>query len=194
MKIKVNNKEYEVEIAKTEEEKEKGLSNIEYLPDDEGMLFIYEEPQEVGFWMKDTLIPLDIIFIDDEEEVISVHQGVPNDETPIVEDNVLYVLEVPVNSGIKPGDEVEFEEEDEEEKSKSMNNKMLVLDENGDVQMELEGGERIFSRKNTRILIKFALKADKTKQDKDYKNLGKKIFKFLDIQESNNPEYVELKD
>jgi uncharacterized membrane protein (UPF0127 family) len=73
MKIKVNNKEYEVEIARTEEEKEQGLSNIEYLPDDEGMLFIYDEPQEVGFWMKDTLIPLDIIFIDDEEEVISVH-------------------------------------------------------------------------------------------------------------------------
>jgi hypothetical protein len=71
---------------------------------------------------------------------------------------------------------------------------MLVLDENGNVQMELEGGERIFSRKNTRVLIKFALKANKTKQDKDYKNLGKKIFKFLDVQENNNPEYVELKD
>lgn len=194
MKIKVNSKEYEVEIAKTEEEKEQGLSNIEYLPDDEGMLFIYDEPQEVGFWMKDTLIPLDIIFIDDEEEVISVHQGIPNDETPIVEDNVLYVLEVPTGSGIKPGDEVEFEDEESEKESKQFNNKMLVLDENGNVQMELEGGERIFSRKNTRVLIKFALKANKTKQDKDYKNLGKKIFKFLDVQENNNPEYVELKD
>ena len=191
MKVRVNNKEYDVEVARTEEEKEIGLSNIEYLPDDEGMLFIYDTPQEVGFWMKDTLIPLDIIFINDEEEVISVHQGVPNDETPIIEDDVLYVLEVPAGSGIKTGDEVEFEDE---ENSKPLNNKMLVLNENGEVQMELEGGERIFSRKNTKVLIKFALKADKTKQDKDYKNLGKKIFKFLDIQESNNPEYVELKD
>lgn len=191
MKIRVNNKEYDVEVARTEEEKEIGLSNIEYLPDDEGMLFIYDTPQEVGFWMKDTLIPLDIVFINDEEEVISVHQGIPNDETPIIEDNVLYVLEVPAGSGIKTGDEIEFEDE---ENSKPLNNKMLVLNENGEVQMELEGGERIFSRKNTKVLIKFALKADKTKQDKDYKNLGKKIFKFLDIQESNNPEYVELKD
>jgi hypothetical protein len=141
--------------------------------------------------MKDTLIPLDIIFINDEEEVVSVHQGIPNDETPIIEDDVLYVLEVPADSGIKTGDEIEFEDE---ENSKPLNNKMLVLNENGEVQMELEGGERIFSRKNTKVLIKFALKADKTKQDKDYKNLGKKIFKFLDIQESNNPEYVELKD
>lgn len=191
MKVRVNNKEYDVEVARTEEEKEIGLSNIEYLPDDEGMLFIYDTPQEVGFWMKDTLIPLDIIFINDEEEVISVHQGIPNDETPIIEDDVLYVLEVPAGSGIKTGDEIEFEDE---ENSKPLNNKMLVLNENGEVQMELEGGERIFSRKNTKVLIKFALKADKTKQDKDYKNLGKKIFKFLDIQESNNPEYVELKD
>lgn len=191
MKVRVNNKEYDVEVARTEEEKEIGLSNIEYLPDDEGMLFIYDTPQEVGFWMKDTLIPLDIIFINDEEEVISVHQGVPNDETPIIEDDVLYVLEVPADSGIKTGDEIEFEDEED---SKPLNNKMLVLNENGEVQMELEGGERIFSRKNTKVLIKFALKADKTKQDKDYKNLGKKIFKFLDIQESNNPEYVELKD
>lgn len=191
MKVRVNNKEYDVEVARTEEEKEIGLSNIEYLPDDEGMLFVYDTPQEVGFWMKDTLIPLDIIFINDEEEVISVHQGIPNDETPIIEDNVLYVLEVPAGSGIKTGDEIEFEDE---ENSKPLNNKMLVLNENGEVQMELEGGERIFSRKNTKVLIKFALKADKTKQDKDYKNLGKKIFKFLDIQESNNPEYVELKD
>lgn len=191
MKVRVNNKEYDVEVARTEEEKEVGLSNIEYLPDDEGMLFVYDTPQEVGFWMKDTLIPLDIIFINDEEEVISVHQGIPNDETPIIKDNVLYVLEVPAGSGIKTGDEIEFEDE---ENSKPLNNKMLVLNENGEVQMELEGGERIFSRKNTKVLIKFALKADKTKQDKDYKNLGKKIFKFLDIQESNNPEYVELKD
>ena len=191
MKVRVNNKEYDVEVARTEEEKETGLSNIEYLPDDEGMLFIYDTPQEVGFWMKDTLIPLDIVFINDEEEVISVHQGIPNDETPIIEDDVLYVLEVSAGSGIKTGDEIEFEDE---ENSKPLNNKMLVLNENGEVQMELEGGERIFSRKNTKVLIKFALKADKTKQDKDYKNLGKKIFKFLDIQESNNPEYVELKD
>jgi uncharacterized membrane protein (UPF0127 family) len=44
MKVRVNNKEYDVEVARTEEEKEIGLSNIEYLPDDEGMLFIYDTP------------------------------------------------------------------------------------------------------------------------------------------------------
>lgn len=191
MKIKVNNKEFNVEVARTDAEKEIGLSNIHYLSDDEGMLFIYNEPQEVSFWMKDTFIPLDIIFINDEEEVISVYKGIPEDETPITENNVLYVLEVLQGSGINQGDEVDFEEDVEEQIT---NKKMLVLDENGDVQMELDGGERIFSRKNTKVLIKFALKAYKTKQDKDYKTVGKKLFKFLNIQENNNPEYVELKD
>ena len=47
------------------------------LASDEGMLFIYEEPDTVAFWMKDTDIPLDIVFIDEDEEVISVKQGIP---------------------------------------------------------------------------------------------------------------------
>jgi hypothetical protein len=53
--------------------------------------------------------------------------------------------------------------------------------------MELEGGERIFSRKDTRVLIRLANKAYKTKDISDYKKLGKKLFQFLDVQESNSP-------
>lgn len=66
MKVKIGNKEYKVKIASTDEEKAKGLQGVESLPEDEGMLFIYEEPQTVGFWMEDTEIPLDIIFIDSD--------------------------------------------------------------------------------------------------------------------------------
>ena len=73
-------------------------------------------------------------------------------------------------------------------------NKMMVLDENGDVQMQLDGGERIFSRHDTKILIKFAKKAYDSKDPEDYKKLGKKLFKFLEIQMGNETQYVELKD
>ena len=66
---------------------------------------------------------------------------------------------------------------------------MKVLNEKGEIQMELSGGERIFSRLNTKILIKFAKKADFTKNDNDYKALGKRVFKFLTIQDSNDPQY-----
>ena len=189
MKIRIANKEYEVQVAKTEEEKEQGLQGVNYLPDNEGMLFIYEEPQELSFWMEDTPLPLDVIFIDEDYEVISVHKGEPNSTTPMTEKDVLYVLELNQGSGVKPGDELELE--DEEESSNKPNGKMLVLDENGETQMQLEGGERIFSRKNTKILIKLADKAYNSKNDKDYEKLGKKIFQFLDKQDSNTPEYVE---
>lgn len=186
MKIEIGDKEYKVKVAKTEEEKMKGLQDIESLPEDEGMLFIYDSPQDVAYWMKDTKIPLDIVFINDDEEVISVKQGKPLSEDLIEEDGVLYVLEVNVDSGIQPGDDFDMEGDDEEK-----DNTMKVLASDGTIQMELEGGERIFSRKNTKVLIKYAKKAYKTKEDKDYKALGKRLFKFLHTQDTNEPEYVE---
>lgn len=73
-----------VEIADTPAERAKGLMFRESLAPGHGMLFVYEEPQPVAFWMKNTLIPLDIIFIDAAGRVAHVHEGaVPRDETPI---------------------------------------------------------------------------------------------------------------
>lgn len=186
MKIEIGDKEYNVEVARTEEEKIKGLQEKESLGEDEGMLFIYDEPQELAFWMKDTAIPLDIVFIDEDGEVISVQQGQPYDETLLEEDGVMYVLEVNQNSGIQPGDEFDMEDDDDDKQPV-----MKVLAPDGSTQMELEGGERIFSRKNTKTLIKMAKRAYSSELDKDYKALGKKVFKYLHIQDTNTPEYVD---
>lgn len=186
--IRIANKKYKVQVAETDEEKQKGLQGVTSLPEDEGMLFVFEEPDEISFWMKDTKIPLDVIFIDEDLQVISVQQGIPENEEFMTENNVNFVLEVNQNSGIKVGDELEFSPE-----SKVNMNKMQVLDSNGNVQMELNGGERIFSRSNTKTLIKFAKKASATQKDSDYKALGKRIFKFLETQSNNEPEYVEQK-
>ena len=147
--------------------------------------------------MKDCTIPLDIIFINEDCEVISTITAKPNDPTIIEEDDVKYVLEVNANSLIRVGDEVDFEEEDlsdEEIDEDSEEETMKVLGPNAEIQMELVGGERIFSRKNTKILLNLAKKAYKSKSETDYKILGRKVFKFLDIQDSNNPEYVEVPD
>lgn len=189
--IEIGDKTYKVKIAKTEQEKQKGLQGVKELPEDEGMLFIYDKPQTVGFWMEDTEIPLDIIFIDGDYEVISIYQGKPNDETIVEEDNVQFVLEVNQNSSIKEGDELYI---DDEEESDSKLPAMQVLAPDGSTQMELQGGERIFSRKSTKVLIRKAKKAERTKLDKDYKSLGLYIFKELDRQDERKPEYVEKKD
>ena len=66
----------------------------------------------------------DIIFINSDNEVISVHEGKPNDKTPITEKNVKYVIEVNANSEITEGDDLEFEDDSD---------KMLVLDQDGNV-------------------------------------------------------------
>ena len=186
MKIEIGDKEYNVEVARTEEEKVKGLQEKESLGEDEGMLFVYDEPQEIAFWMKDTAIPLDIVFMDEDGEVISVKQGQPYDETLLEEDGVMYVLEVNQNSGIQPGDELDMEDDDDDKQPV-----MKVLAPDGSTQMELDGGERIFSRKNTKTLIKMAKRAYSSELDKDYKALGKKVFKYLHIQDTNTPEYVD---
>ena len=181
--IKIGNKEYSVKEARTEEQKKKGLQNVESLPSNEGMLFYYDPPQEVSMWMKDTKIPLDIIFINEDQEVISVKKGTPNNEKLITEQDVAFVLEVNQDSGIKKGDELELETKDPV---------MKVLNQDGTDQFLLWGGERIFSRKNTQVLIKQAKKADLTKSDSDYKALGNYMFKCIKQQDTRQPEYVNV--
>lgn len=183
--ITIGDKKYKVEIADTPEKQEKGLMDRESLPENQGMLFIYDEPQDLSYWMKNTLISLDIIFIDDDMEVVSVKQGQPMSEEPITEDDVQYVLEVNSNSGIEEGDQLVVEDSDDKEYS------MHVLFPDGSTQMNLKGGERIVSRRETKILIKKAKKAEASKTDEAYRALGRYIFKVLKRQDSREPEYVD---
>ena len=68
--------------------------------------------------MKDTLIPLDIVFINEDLEVVSIYHGEPNNNDVVEEDNIKYVLEVNSNSGINEGDDVELNEEKDIESGK----------------------------------------------------------------------------
>lgn len=94
------------------------------------MLFVFEEPGTVNFWMKDTLIPLDIIFINEDMEVISVYKGKPKSTTIAEEDEVKFVLEVNQDSGITEGDELDIEEDEDLPT-------MKVIAPDGSTQMEL---------------------------------------------------------
>ncbi|UWR05774.1 MULTISPECIES: DUF192 domain-containing protein [Ruegeria] len=89
-----------VELAVSPQERAKGLMFRESMPQGEGMLFVFDPPQPVAFWMKNTLIPLDMIFLDRTGLVTRVHSdAVPGDLTPIEGgDSVFAVLEV--NAGL----------------------------------------------------------------------------------------------
>ena len=191
--IEIGNKEYTVKVASTDEERTEGLSTTENLPKDEGMLFTYEEPEQwLVYTMRNTSIDLDIIFIDKDKKVISVNTVEAFDIKPIVcNEFAQYVLEVNADSGISIGDELDDSELTEDEKELVSKSKMLVLDENGDVQMKLWGGERIFSRIKTRQIVKQAIKAYRSDDEQEYIKLGKLVFKELDAQDNRPAEYVE---
>ena len=188
--LEINDKKYNVIVLRTEVEKEKGLQDVVEMDESEGALFIYDTPQTLEFWMKDTEIPLDIIFIDSDWEVKKIAKGNPFDETIISCDNVQYVLELNQNSGVQVGDEVDIEDDELSPGSNLDLNKMYVYGSDGNVQAEIVGGERIFSIKNTKTLIRMAKRAYATKKESDYKRLGKKLFEYLHIQDTNEPDYV----
>lgn len=91
---------FQVELADTAESRAQGLMHRKEMAPEAGMLFIYEGPRQAAFWMKNTFIPLDILFLDRAGVVTYVHpQAIPHDETPIFGGNAVnYVLEI--NAGL----------------------------------------------------------------------------------------------
>ena len=109
----IHEKEIRVEVAKTPEERSRGLMGRKHLAKDEGMLFIFETEDYHGFWMKDTLLPLSIAFISKDGRIVWI-----TDMKPLTSDShvpprpVLYALEMNKgwfsSHGIKVGDVVRF--------------------------------------------------------------------------------------
>ena len=193
--IEIADKEYKVLVAESEEEREQGLSNVQSMDDNEGMLFIMPEGQgQVIFNTAEMEFDIDLVFINQDDEVYSVVLGKAHSEDPIIatpdgeDGRTKYVLEVNANSGIQIGDELDIEDDDISEEEID---KMYILGSDGKPQMDLVGGERIFSRQNSKTIIRLAKKANKSKEDKDYKKLGKKVFSYLKIQDERDPEYVQ---
>jgi len=109
----INEKEIWVEVAKTPAERAKGLMGRKHLGQEEGMFFIFETEDYHAFWMKDTLIPLSIAFMDRSGRIVEIA-----DMKPLSLDShsppkpVLYTLEMKKGwfsmNGIKVGDRVRF--------------------------------------------------------------------------------------
>jgi uncharacterized membrane protein (UPF0127 family) len=103
-----------VEVARTDAERAKGLMHRRSLAKDAGMLFVFDETAEHPFWMKNTLIPLDIVFIAEDGRVAAIVHAVPGDLAPRSGGvPSRYVLEVNGGwtdaHGVRPGDRVRFE-------------------------------------------------------------------------------------
>lgn len=106
---------FEIEIADTAEKQTRGLMERTQLDDNQGMLFVFDQPQQRAFWMKNTLIPLDMIWIDDTNHVIGITtlaSPCENDPCPLyqIQSPSQLVLEIPggraINARITPGDKI----------------------------------------------------------------------------------------
>ncbi|RUM98709.1 DUF192 domain-containing protein [Pseudaminobacter arsenicus] len=100
---------FSIEIADDPQERSAGLMFRETMDDDHGMLFVFEQTQPVGFWMKNTPLPLDLIFIGQDGRVKEIHRGEPFSEAPIAsQEEIRFVLELKQGTaqrvGVKEGD------------------------------------------------------------------------------------------
>lgn len=104
----------DVEIARSSYELAKGLMDRNSLPHDQGMLFVFENMAPRSFWMRNTRIPLDIIYVDDKKKVVSIQKNATpmSDESLPSTGPAQYVVEVNAGFsdlyGIKPGDSLTF--------------------------------------------------------------------------------------
>lgn len=113
--IKIANKILKVELADTEEEQIKGLSGRQKIENGTGMLFVFKKPSVNYFWMKDMNFPIDIIWIDENFQIINIEKNVKPESYPTTfgpKEDSKYVLEVEAlfseKNNLKLGEKVEF--------------------------------------------------------------------------------------
>jgi uncharacterized membrane protein (UPF0127 family) len=100
----INNHTFKLELAKTQQDKVIGLSKKEMLDKNTGMLFLFEKPSILSFWMKDMKFPIDIIFIKNNR-IVTIHKNVlppknPNDKLPIYNSKELADTVLEINAGL----------------------------------------------------------------------------------------------
>jgi uncharacterized protein len=106
-----------VQVADTQKKREKGLMFVGKLPENEGMLFVFSRKTYGGFWMKNTLIPLSIAFLDSNGKILKILDMVPCkwDDCPTYDPEFFYHYALEVNLGwfeknkIKEGNFIKFD-------------------------------------------------------------------------------------
>ena len=115
----IGGRAFTLELAISSEERRQGLSNRDHLPPDAGMLFVFAKEAVLAFWMKETLIPLDILFLDQDRRIVNIHTmtpqpGVPTGRLTVYRSATPAMYAVEVNAGtaaelgLAPGMVVEF--------------------------------------------------------------------------------------
>lgn len=109
------NQIFYTKVPRIPDEMQKGLMHIKELPENSGMLFLFEKPQIVNMWMKDTFIPLDMIFINERNEIIKIIESAKPNSLEILSSDTYVAMVLEINGGIakkrgiKVGDSITYE-------------------------------------------------------------------------------------
>jgi len=191
MRIQIGNREFEVRISENNEESRIGLSQTKTLPKKEGFAMKFDGTMSIPITMQNMTFPIDIIF-SLNGKVTKVVTAQPGDQDIIIKQPSDLIVEVNAGeaSEINSKDEIKFIGKKNEDGTVEMAEGGLktigdrqVLDEDGKNQMNLIGGERIFSRTSTKKMFELA-------KEKEYKKLGKFVINEIWKQDERPVEYA----
>jgi len=111
--VQIGGQEFRIEVARSEEQKARGLMHRRSLGERSGMIFVYEADEHLSFWMKNTTLPLTLAFLSREGEILQIEELKPLSLKPVTSTRAArYALELPLGSlqrlGVLPGDRVQL--------------------------------------------------------------------------------------
>ena len=114
VQVRLGNKDFQLEVADNPDTRAYGLMNRRSMPADHGMIFVFPSEERVSFWMRNTYIPLDVVFVNVQRQVVAIKQGRPLDDRNGISSGapVTYVIELnrgaAETAGLKVGDRIDI--------------------------------------------------------------------------------------
>lgn len=194
MKLRINETTFDIKKASTDAARKRGLSGIKSMPKKSGLLLDFDNPKKATITMTDMKFPIDLIFISDgavsQLAVMEIDSEDFTSDMPV--DSVLEVNKG-ASADIVVGDSVTKVGSKNDDGTISTHEKlgkgMHVLDEDGSVQMSLDGDERVISRTHTQQLYDLCVKADQSDTETDYKKVGRAMVRIINKQDTQKDQY-----
>ena len=197
MKLNIGDNSFSVKVADTDDRRQNGLKRVkgDTIPKGSGLVLKYDKAQNVPITMKDMTFPLDLVFIKNGK-VVTTKQAKPGDKDIDIGSPVDHVLEVKMGEGgkIKKGDivswvgSIEGDTVTMADGGLTPEKDLQLLDEDGKIQMNLDGVERVFSRIHTKQLYDLSKKG---KDSINHRAIGRAMVRMLNEQNTQQQQYTD---